>query len=320
MRFKIICMALFLITSLLVVNAQIVKTSGKLHVSQTQLKDEHNRDVILRGMSLGWSTFHPRFYNAAAVDWLVKDWGINVIRAAMGIEPRNGYIQDPEGSKAKVVAVVNAAIKNNIYVIIDWHSHNINLKEAKVFFAEMAKTYGKNPHIIYEIFNEPDKETWPEVKAYSTEIISTIRAYDPDNIILVGNPSWDQDVNLPADDPIKGYKNLMYTCHFYADTHKGSLRERCEYALNKGLPLFISESAGMNANGDGPLNITEWNNWIEWAESKKISWVTWSVSDKNESCSVLKAGVSSEGGWKESDLKESGVKTRDLIRKYNLRK
>ena len=319
MQFKYFFLNLFLVTSLLA-NAQIVKTSGKLHVNQTQLQDEHNKDVILRGMSLGWSTFHPRFYNEAAVNWLVKDWGVNVVRAAMGIEPKNGYINDPEGSKAKVMAVVDAAIKNDIYVIIDWHSHNINLNEAKVFFAEMAQKYGKNPHIIYEVFNEPDKETWPEVKAYATEIISIIRAYDPDNIILVGSPSWDQDVHLPANDPILGYKNLMYTCHFYADTHKKALRKRCKYALGKGLPLFISESAGMNANGDGPLNISEWNKWIQWAERNKISWVTWSVSDKNESCSVLNAGASSDGGWAESDLKESGIKTRALIRKYNLQK
>ena len=74
----------------------------------------------------------------------------------------------------------------------------------------------KYPNVIYEIFNEPDYETWPEVKAYSEEVIKTIRAIDPDNIILVGSPRWDQDIHLPAADPIKGYANLMYTVHFYA--------------------------------------------------------------------------------------------------------
>jgi endoglucanase len=148
-------------------------------------------------------------------------------------------------------------------------------------------------------------------------LIETIRSIDPDNIILVGVPHWDQDIHLAADDPIVGQKNIMYTVHFYAATHKQSLRDRSEYALKKGIPIFISESAGMEASGDGAMNYDEWYKWIEWAEQNKISWITWSVSDKNETCSVLLPSAASEGGWKEKDLKESGVKTRELLRRYN---
>ena len=67
----------------------------------------------------------------------------------------------------------------------------------------------------------------------------------------------------------------------------------------------------MEASGDGPLNVEEWNKWIDWCENRKISWITWSVSDKDETCSVLQKTASSDGGWKESDLKESGI----IIRK-----
>ena len=192
----------------------------------------------------------------------------------MGVEPDEGFIKKPDWSKEKVKAVVDAAISEGIYVIIDWHSHNIRLEEAKLFFKEMASTYGKYPNVIYEIFNEPAKESWQEVKEYSIALIETIRSIDPDNVILIGSPHWDQDIHLAADDPIKGYKNLMYTMHFYAATHKQWLRDRCDSALKKGLPLFISESAGMEASGDGPMNYEEWNKWIEWAEQRKISWIT----------------------------------------------
>ncbi|WP_207495813.1 glycoside hydrolase family 5 protein [Aridibaculum aurantiacum] len=303
----------------MVVNAQPVKQHGKLKVKGVQLVDEKGKPVVLRGMSFGWHNFWPRFYNKEAVKWLAKDWKCNVVRAAMGIEPNGGYLKDPEGSKAKIEAVVDAAIEAGIYVIIDWHSHNIQTKEAKKFFMEMATKYGKYPNVIYEIFNEPDKETWQEVKAYSAEIIEAISGIDGDNIILVGNPHWDQDIHIVADDPLKGYSNIMYTVHFYAATHKQELRDRCNDALKKGIPIFISESAGMEASGDGALDNEEWMRWIEWCEQNKISWVTWSVSDKDETCSVLKKGASATGGWKESDLKESGIRSRELLRKYNKR-
>ena len=287
----------------------------------TQLTDQNNNPVVLRGMSFGWHSMWPRFYNEEAVAWLKKDFKCNVVRAAMGIElGKMSYLKDPVFSKEKIDAVVNGAIKSDIYVIIDWHSHNINLKEACEFFNEMSKKYAKYPNIIYEIFNEPDQESWQEIKAYSEEVIKVIRKNDSDNIILVGSPHWDQDVNLPAADPIKGYTNIMYTMHFYAATHGKELRDKTDEALKKGLPIFISESAGMEATGDGPLNIKAWQEYIDWMENRKLSWITWSVSDKDETCSILKKSAQSEGKWKEEDLKESGVKVREFLRRYNTEK
>lgn len=296
--------------------AQSVKRHGHLKVDGTSLTDQHGNATVLRGMSLGWHNWWPRFYNPSAVKWLKDDWKCSVVRAALGVEPAGGYLARPGWSKEKIKSVVESAIAADIYVIIDWHSHNINLAEAKKFFEEMARTYGSYPHVIYEIFNEPDYESWNEVKAYSEEIISAIRAIDPDNIILVGTPHWDQDIHLAADNPIKGYSNIMYTVHFYAASHKQWLRERCEYAISKGIPLFVSESAGMEATGNGALNMAEWTAWIEWMEKNKISWITWSIADKDESCSVLLPTANSNGQWRVEDLKESGVKIRSLLREY----
>ena len=153
---------------------------------------------------------------------------------------------------------MDAAIENNVYAIIDWHSHNLRQEEAKEFFAQMATRYKGVPNVIYEVFNEPVEDSWEQVKAYSVEIIKTIRAIEPEAIILVGCPHWDQDIHLAADDPITGYNNIMYTVHFYANTHGQWLRDRTDYALGKGLPVFISECAGMEASGDGAVNKEEW--------------------------------------------------------------
>jgi len=298
-------------------NAQVVKNNGRLQVVGTQLCNEKGNPIALHGMSYGWSCFHPSFFNKKTVKWLKKDWNCTVLRAAMGIEPDNGYLQNPKVSEKLITDVVDAAIANDIYVIIDWHCHNIKFDEANVFFDAMSKKYGKYPNVIYELFNEPDQESWKDVKEYAEKLITTIRKNDPDNLILVGSPHWDQDVNLPAEDPIKNVTNVMYTMHFYAGTHKQWLRDRTDQAIEKGLPIFVSECAGMEATGDAAMDYPEWQKFIDWMNVKKLSWVTWSVSDKDETCSVLKKGASAIGNWKLTDLKESGIKTREYLRLYN---
>ncbi|MGO4822660.1 MULTISPECIES: glycoside hydrolase family 5 protein [unclassified Flavobacterium] len=315
-KYKLLCVVF--LTVFVVANAQFVQKHGQLKVVGTQLMDANDDPVVLRGLSFGWHSFHPRFYNKKVVKWLKKDFKCNVVRAAMGIEIGElTYKNDSVFAIKKIKAVVDAAIQQDIYVIIDWHSHNINLNEAKAFFAQMSKEYGKYPNVIYEVFNEPDYETWPEVKAYAEEVIRVIRKNDADNIILVGSPRWDQDVHLPAADPIIGYDNLMYTMHFYAGTHEKWLRDKTDEAIEKGLPIFVSESAGMEATGDGPLNYVAWEQYINWMESKKLSWITWSISDKDETCSILNKSAKSNGKWKDKDLKESGFKIREYLRKYN---
>lgn len=319
LKFKIT--AFLLVLSCSITNAQFVKTHGQLSLKGTQLVDKNQTPIVLRGVSFGWHSMWPRFYNEKAVAWLKKDFNCTIVRAAMGIEiGEHSYNKETQFSKDKIESVIKGAIKSDIYVIVDWHSHNINLNEAVAYFDEISKKFGKYPNVIYEVFNEPDYETWPEVKAYSEKVIKAIRANDPDNIILVGCPKWDQDVNLPAADPIQGYDNLMYTMHFYAATHQKELRDRTDEAIKSGLPIFISESAGMEATGDGPLNLKAWQEYIDWMETKKLSWITWSISDKEETCSMLKKSASSEGNWKEKDLNESGLRVRNYLQKYNIQK
>jgi len=318
MNFKSKIILFLLALSCSMANAQFVKKHGQLSVKGTQLVDKNQNPIVLRGVSIGWHSMWPRFYNEKVVNWLKNDFHCTVVRAALGIEiGEHPYVKEPEFSKEKIEAVIKGAIKSDIYVIVDWHSHNINLKEAKEYFNEISKKYGKYPNVIYEVFNEPDYETWPEVKSYAEEVIKVIRANDPDNIILVGCPKWDQDIQLPAQDPIKGFDNLMYTMHFYAATHEKWLRDRTDEAIKSGLPIFVSESAGMEASGDGPMNYVAWQEYIDWMEAKKLSWIVWSISDKDETCSMLKKSADSKGSWKDSDLKESGLKTREYLRKYN---
>jgi endoglucanase len=311
---KNITLFIMLLTVSYIAYAGPVSKHGQLRVDGKQLVDQNNQPVVLRGVSFGWSNWWSEYYNTDAVDILANDWQCSVLRAAMGVEPDSAYISDPQPQIDLITTVVDEAIKENVYVIIDWHSHGIRTEEAVKFFRMMAERYGNYPHVIYEIFNEP-VQTWEEVKAYSQTVIKAIREIDPDNIILVGNPHWDQDINVVADDPILGFDNIMYTLHFYAATHKSWLIERGNYALQKNIPIFVSECASMEASGNGPLDLESWNIWLNWLETNQISWICWSVSPKDETCSMMQWGVNPHGPWPDKDLKEWGILTRDTLRK-----
>jgi aryl-phospho-beta-D-glucosidase BglC (GH1 family) len=295
-----------------------VARHGQLRVQGAELLDTSGKPAVLRGLSLGWDNWWPQYYNANVVHWLWEDWCVDIVRLAMGVEPDNAYLQSPAASKARIEAALEGALQTGVYVIIDWHAHHLHPAEAVAFFSEMAAKYGDKPNVIYELFNEPEKDsTWPQVKQYATAVIKAIREHDPDNVILVGSPEWDQRIDSVAADPLRGQTNVMYSVHFYADTHRDWLRKRTEAAIAKGIPVFVSESGGSNAAGQGENDYTEWKAWIDFMDGHHISWLDWSVTDKpGETCSLLQPGANAAGNWTAAELTDSGTHVRNVLRSY----
>ena len=314
---KILTIIVLCVCALSIQAQDPVKKWGQLQVNGTQLCDQQGRPVILRGVSLGWHNLWPRFYNKKVVQTLKQDWHCTVVRAAMGILIEDNYLENPSYAMQCMTPVIESAIKQNVYVIIDWHSHHMKTQEAKDFFGRMAQKYGKYPHVIYEIYNEPVEDTWKDLKQYATEVIGEIRKYDPDNIVLVGCPHWDQDIHLVAESPLTGFQNIMYTVHFYAATHGEDLRLRTEDAVKRGVPVFISESGATEASGDGKIDPESEGQWIDMCERLGISWICWSISDKNESCSMLLPRATATGPWADDVIKPYGKLVKSLLLKYN---
>lgn len=295
-----------------------VEIHGALMVEGNRIVDRKGKPVQLRGMSFFWSQWMEKYYNDRVVKWLVNDWKVTVVRAAMGVkheDSETGYLFGGS-DKYKVEEIVKAAIKYGIYVIIDWHDYyaHEHTRSAKRFFEMMSKKYGGYPNVIYEIYNEPVKADWSEeVKPYAEEVIAEIRALDSDNLIVIGSPHWCQDVDEPAKDPIDG-RNLAYSLHFYAATHGEALRDKAQFALEKGLALFATEFGTCLASGDGFLDSVSTMQWFEFLDKHAISWCNWSIADKEETSSALIPGARWNGSWSHDELTSSGRIIRRKLR------
>jgi endoglucanase len=305
-----------------------VETHGRLRVEGNQIVGEHGQPVQLMGMSLFWSVWGAqKYYNKDVVDWLVKDWNIDLIRTAVAVEVNGaaegdkGWMYNREKQYAMVETVIRAAIDNGIYILIDWHTHRTHTEPAKEFFGYLARKYGHYPNLIWETFNEPVNQSWEEIAAFTNEVTAVIRPHSQ-NLIIAGTRRWSQLVNEPADNPLPD-SNTAYSLHFYAGTHGKELREVADYALSKGIALFITEWGTSHADGgrDMVTHTEKSLEWIKWALERNISMANWSLTDKVEASAALKPDASVAGKWKpEKDLSPSGKFVREQIIQINSNK
>lgn len=299
-------------------------SAGRLHVKGTKLVDKKGHEVQLRGVSTHGLSWYPQYVNDKCFAQLHDKWGANVVRLAMYTEEYNGYCsgdaKNRSDLKKRIKKGVRLAKKHKMYVIVDWHilsdgNPNSHKKEAKAFFREMSREFKGYNNVIYEICNEPNNGTsWKEIKSYAKSVISTIRENDKKAVIVVGTPTWSQDVDQAAADPIKG-DNIMYALHFYAATHKADLRNKMTAAINKGLPVFVTEYGICDASGNGAIDKKEADRWVQTMDEYGVSYIAWNLSNKQESSSIIKSSCPKVSGFKKSELSDEGKWLYNLLRK-----
>lgn len=286
---------------------------GILSVKGSDLVDKNGEKFQLRGMSTHGLAWFPAYVNYDTFKFLRDDWNTNCVRLALYTHENGGYCSG--GDKAALKALVKNGVEYakslGMYVIVDWHVLNERTPhaykdEAKRFFEEMSRDFADYGNVIYEICNEPNSgPSWNDVKSYANEIIPIIRANDPDSVILVGSPTWSQDIDQAAASPLE-FKNVMYTLHFYATTHTDWLRNKMETCIKSGLPVFVSEFGICDASGNGWVDINSANQWKDLIERYNVSYMCWNLANKNESSSVIQSWCNKLYGWTNDELSEQG--------------
>ena len=291
-----------------------VSYNGNLSVKGTKIVNKYGEEVVLKGISshgLQWFGYLITDQNIKTI----KSWNGNVFRLAMYTK-EGGYI-DNKNIYNDLIKYIDLVIKNDMYVIVDWHilsdnNPNTYKKESIEFFNKISSKYKNTPNIIYEICNEPNGGTnWNDIKSYATDIVKTIRK-NSNNIIIVGTPTWSQDVDKVIGNKIND-KNTIYALHFYSGTHKQDLRNKAKKALNNNVPIFVTEFGVSDASGNGGVYLDEANKWISFIKSNKLSFINWSLADKNESSALLKPN---NKVIKDSSLSSSGKYIKNVLKNY----
>lgn len=260
-----------------------------------------------------------------ALQYARDNWKLSLMRASMGVEASGGYldtkatttgVSNKLNMQTKVETIVQNAIDLGVYVIIDWHTEKAVTQQADsvAFFTTMATKYGSYPNVIFEPYNEPNGTgtTWPEIKPYHEAIVKAIRDTGSKNVIILGTPTYSQDVDIASKDQVAG-SNLMYTLHFYACTHSQKLRDKADVALANGAPLFVTEFGATPADGGVIPTSTkkgsgaiicepETNNWFAWMAQNNISGAAWKLDQCTDSSCILASNAPVDGPWTDNYL------------------
>ena len=135
---------------------------------------------------------------------------------------------------ARIDAVVDGALTRGLSVVLDIHHFepmwDAPARETPRFAAlwrQIAARYADLPEsLVFEVLNEPHGDVMPArvVEQLNALALREIRGADPDRLVIVGPPQWNNISGLdgwtPPDDP-----HVAVTVHFYEPhdfTHSGA--------------------------------------------------------------------------------------------------
>ncbi|HWD38028.1 MAG TPA: cellulase family glycosylhydrolase [Fimbriimonas sp.] len=206
---------------------------SQLHISGTQILNEDDRPVLLRGVnaaSLEW-TSDGEGHILDTVNEAIKNWHVNIIRIPVSQDRWFGVAPEQHDHgveyRALVRKVVDTIAEQGCYVIFDLHwndgnqwgqaigQHVMPDDNSATFWRDAARTFRNDPAVIFDLYNEPHDVSWdvwknggtvkdqgPTVRQphnYHTPgmqaLLNTVRNQGAKNVVLCGGLDWAYDMS-----------------------------------------------------------------------------------------------------------------------------
>ena len=246
----------------------VAAAASRLQVSGRRLI-YGGRTVLLRGVAVGDPLLGRETRTTADYAHIAQAWNSNVVR--LSVHP-GAWKHRRSASLAKLDRDVRAALAARMFVIIDWHSigwpngwymipppewgadvdqYNSSLILANGFWGEIARRYGGDGRIAFELWNEPifdpddpgdPARRWASLKRSLQKLIATIRQHGQ-NLVLATGDRWAYDLRGIRANRL-GDGNVAYVWHVYAG-HDGNSSSAWAQKLD-------------NLQTVAPVLVTEW--------------------------------------------------------------
>jgi len=283
-----------------------------LHTEGSVLKDPMGNTVVLRGVDTidigstelwfgGAINMIDRLTDKTDAQGASPGWYTKVVRIAVYPSDAEDYTSpltfipgDDNFYNTVLRPVVDFCKSKDVYAIIDCHyvaNTYDHVDMANQFWTYMAQKFANDSHVIFELFQEPinpgttDDARWLSVRTDMQNWYNIVRTYAPNNLILVGGPSWSQIIGPAADYPLTG-NNIAMVCHTYpyhwgvAPAGNNSFTASIEKCLTR-YPVFMSEWGFWSDSGDeiGYGSILNYGLPItNFCEARKMSHTAWVAS------------------------------------------
>jgi endoglucanase len=268
-------------------------TTGWLRVQGNKIVDDQGMPVVLKGVNIADPQHldtkrneRPGVTARSVATSATDTYFAQVIRLPIlpgnSSYPTEGFFSTTTGWDKYFANHIDPLVKEltakGIYVIIDLHyiSDYQNLfPQVQAFWKYMAPKYSNNPHVLYEIMNEPIlPDSWSTWKnTIAQPITDLIRSYAPNNLILIGGPYWSSHMAGAATNPVSG-TNLVYIAHVYSNQGPSMWEQQYTPVLNK-FPLMITEW-GFEQGGTEGGTLTYGQQFESWMRVRDLSWTVWS--------------------------------------------
>jgi len=290
----------------------------QFQVQGNQIMDSQKQEVLFRGVSAVDPLFQVVHEAEDEAGWSaeyfrsIADWGATLVR--LPIHPQFWRANSLEENFRILDQTLSWIAENKMYAILDFHSigyppaedfesaydgvYLTTTDEWRQFWTDMAEHYKNNKTVaFYELFNEPvfsgysvdvssvypNRSDWLNWRECAEKMIHEIRQIDANKMIIVSGLSWAYDLSFAVKDPVRA-NNIVYATHPYPNSNWHTSWADAFGKLKEKAPVMVTEF-GFEISGDKAETQYKGlhryrDDMMKYLESKKISWVAWSFSNK----------------------------------------
>ncbi|MCS6911617.1 MAG: cellulase family glycosylhydrolase [Myxococcales bacterium] len=226
--------------------------------------------------------------------WRV-DWGAQIIRLPLAMD----FWLDSTTYQRDLDEVVAAAAQEGLYLMLELHGTSTHLSEplplpgSDAVWRDLARRYGAQPHVVFDLWNEPHSVPWAAWQTQATHLLRCIRdAGATDTLTVVGGIDWAYDLSplLQPDNRIEGLGPVAYATHPYpckgVPPHGPAQWEERFGRVARMLPVLLGEF-GADASNERPYGLSDpvaADAWLcqllAYVDGLELSALAWSAGDR----------------------------------------